>query len=86
MKWKSYLTNINIDEDKIKNAEKFLNELLSKADKQKESNVSNILKSKKYEFVKGNQKINPKELVGYLKTTNKLLYIYEQTGSERSGN
>ena len=70
VKWKSYLTNINIDEDKVKNAEKLLNELLSKADKQKESNVSNLLKSKKYEFVKGNEKINPKEFVGYLKSGN----------------
>ena len=70
VKWKSYLTNINIDEDKVKNAEKLLNELLSKADQQKESNLSNILNSKKYEFVKGNQKINPNEFVGYLKSGN----------------
>ena len=70
MEWKSYLTNINVDEDKVKNAEKLLNELLSKADEQKESNESNILKSKKYEFVKGNEKINPKEFVGYLKSGN----------------
>ena len=70
VKWKSYLTNINIDEDKVKNAEKLLNELLSKADQQKESNLSSILKFKKIEFVKGNQKINPNEFVGYLKSGN----------------